>query len=106
MLDLNAPFNRCVECNEVITNPICSSCLSQSMRDMVSQNDPELAKEIIGVEVLGDTCCIRCGNKMGLCAPCFSYDIYNFLETRNKLLAQDFMGRFDFDLRNQLVNFD
>lgn len=100
-----APFNRCVECDEVITNPICSDCLSGKMRMVVEEFDPLLASQITGADIDGDTTCIKCGQGMGLCAHCFSKDIYEFLQQHNATLAQEFAGRFDFDLRQKLADF-
>ena len=100
-----APFNRCAECDEVITNPICSDCLAARMRIMVGEYDFKLAAEIHGAEIDGNTTCIKCGIRMGLCAHCFSKDIYEFLQEQNPKLALEFAGKFDFDLRQKLTDF-
>ncbi len=100
-----APFNRCVECDEIITNPLCSDCLSGQMRMVVEEFDPQLASQINGADIDGDTTCIKCGKGMGLCAHCFSLDIYEFLQQHNISLAKEFAGKFDFDLRQKLVDF-
>lgn len=105
-MELNAPFNRCVECDEVITNPLCSECLSREMQIMVSEHDQQLAAEIDGFRIEGETRCICCGKNMGLCAHCFSRDVYDFLSERNHYkgdLLDDFVANFDFDLRRELV---
>ncbi len=100
-----APFHRCVECDEIITNPICPDCLSLKMRAVVKESDPELAKKINGIAIDGDTACIKCGKHMGLCAHCFSKDVHDFLEQENPVLAKEFASRFDFDLRQNLADF-
>ena len=96
-------FNECVECDEIITNPICAECLSSRMRIMIQEVEPSLAQEIHGFEVEGDTNCIFCGKRMGLCAHCFSKDIYFYIKDKNPYLAQEFMNRFDFDLREKQI---
>ncbi len=96
---INAPFTRCVECNEVITNPLCSACLAPAMQEMLGEHDPTLAQAVIGADIEGETCCIRCGRQMGLCAHCFSSEIHEFLQERNAAVAAEFAGRFDFELR-------
>ena len=101
----HAAFNRCAECDEVITNPICSDCLATNMRIVVKEYAPVLAAEIRGADIDGDTTCIKCGKGMGLCAHCFSKDIYEFLQQHDAILAREFAGRFDFDLRNKLADF-
>lgn len=100
---MKAPFNRCVECDDVITNPLCSDCLAMQMVVMVGEYDQELASFIQGNRVYGETSCISCGKKMGLCAYCFSKDVYYFLNERKSSIAKEFINRFDFELRKELV---
>jgi len=100
-----APFNRCAECNEVITNPLCSGCLAPKMRLLVEEHDEILAQKIEGAHIDGDTVCIQCGERMGLCAHCFSKDIHEFLQQENPALAREFASQFDFDLRQKLADF-
>jgi hypothetical protein len=98
-----APFNRCVQCEDVITNPLCTDCLAMQMVVMVGEYDQNLAKYIKGFVTDGDTICISCGSRMGLCAYCFSKDIYGFLKDKKSTIAQEFLSRFDFELRKELV---
>lgn len=100
---VGAPFHRCIQCNEVITNPLCASCLARSMAISVGEHNLKLAKMIEGFKVEGDTSCISCGEKMGLCAHCFSKGIYEFLLERKPDIAATFLGHFDFELRRELV---
>ena len=100
-----APFNRCVECEEIITNPICPDCLCVKMRVLVGEHSPKLAREIHGADIDGDTTCIKCGKGMGLCAHCYSKDIHDFLEQENPDIAREFASRFDFDLRQNVADF-
>ena len=101
---MKAPFNMCVECDEVITNPICSDCLAKTMQVMVAEYDQQLAKEIVGFSMEeGVTTCIHCGKSMSLCAHCFSLDIYEFLQEKRPDIAEEFVSRFDFDLRQELI---
>ncbi len=101
-MDNGAPFNRCVACNDVITNPLCPDCLAERMAVSVKERDKELARAIKGCKIDGRTRCIKCGQKMGLCAHCFSMDIYQFLAGKNPAAAEEFLSRFDFDLRREL----
>ncbi len=98
-----APFHRCVECNEIITTPICSDCLAGQMREVLAEQDPSLAAAIAGAAIEGDTVCILCGRSMGLCAYCFSRDMYVLVQHWNPALAAEFAARFDFDLRHNVV---
>jgi len=92
----------CVSCNEIITTPLCSVCLSERMREMVSEYDAELANEIHPAQVKGKTVCLACGQKMGLCPACFTLDVYELVEEKNPTVAKHFKKNFDFDLRGNL----
>lgn len=100
-----APFNRCVECFHIISNPICSSCLAERMKILIGETYPGLANEIIPANIEGNTKCISCHKKMGLCAHCFSKDIYEYLADRNPAAAKEFCNRFDFELRKREKEF-
>lgn len=105
MEEIRAPQNRCIECDEIITNPICTECLAERMRIVVEEFDSELAQQIHGFNVEGETHCIRCGKSMALCAHCFSRDIYEFISEKDHHLAAEFASRFDFDVRRELKDF-
>ena len=70
---------QCVECYDIITNPICPSCLTKEMKIVVGEKDPVLAKQIDPCSIDGDSQCLSCGGKMGLCAHCFCKDVYEKL---------------------------
>ncbi|PIN87839.1 hypothetical protein COV12_01655 [Candidatus Woesearchaeota archaeon CG10_big_fil_rev_8_21_14_0_10_32_24] len=93
----------CIECNHIITNPICASCLSEEMVLLVSETRPDLAQNIRGFHFDGDVHCIKCNESMGLCAHCFSKDIYEYIKENDSVLAKEFVNRFDFDLRRNLA---
>ena len=98
-------FHACIECDDVITEPICSSCLAQRMQMVVREHDPKLAKDILNCAVEeGESSCLFCGKKMNLCAHCFSREVYTFLQEKNPEVAEMFMGRFDFDLRRSFLS--
>ncbi len=100
-----APLNLCAECDEIITNPICTECLADRMRLVVGENNPALAQQIQGFPLDGGINCLRCGKSMAICAHCFSKDIYEFLREENSPIAPEFASRFDFDIRRELVDF-
>ena len=96
-------FCRCIDCQEIISNPVCSTCLSQQMKVMISEINPKLADEIVSCDVEGETRCLSCGNKMGLCAHCYSKDVYEQLLEKDQAVADEFLSRFDFELRTSLL---
>ena len=97
--------NRCVECDDIITNPICTECLAKKMRLVVAEHDLKLAEDIIESDVPGETWCIKCGKEMGVCAHCFSKDVYELLVHRNYPHTKEFLSRFDFFLRTKLSDY-
>ena len=94
-----APFNQCVECDEIISNPICSECLAKKMRMVIGQHNPRLATEIMGIKIPGETKCLFCKEEMGLCAYCFSKDVYEDLREKDPEIAEMFWSRFDWGTR-------
>ena len=98
-----AMHSRCVECNEVIGTPLCSLCLADEARAVVGQHDSDLAKKILGFKMEGSVSCLSCGEKMGLCPRCFCRDVYLYLRDNNKPVAEEFLSRFDFNLRKEFV---
>ncbi|MBT3835913.1 hypothetical protein HOD05_01090 [Candidatus Woesearchaeota archaeon] len=94
----------CVECDQPITNPICASCLSEEMHILVHETRPDLAKHIVGFHFGGEVNCIKCQKGMSLCAHCFSKDIYEYIKENDSMLAKEFVNRFDFDLRVDLIS--
>ena len=98
-----AAQHRCVECDDVITNPVCANCLATQMMVMVGEYDQRLVDFIKGISIDGETTCIICNTKMGLCAHCFSKDVYRFLSSKNERIGKEFLQRFDFELRKELV---
>lgn len=93
-------LSSCVECEVTITEPICPSCLTDSMRVMVAEEDQDMASGILeDIPTEAGISCLFCGELMNRCAHCISKDIYLFIRDRNPGLAEEFMSRFDFDLR-------
>ncbi|HIH11022.1 TPA: hypothetical protein HA241_02445 [Candidatus Woesearchaeota archaeon] len=95
--------HRCIECDEVITNPICGECLAGEMKVMIGEQNRKLGRLVHGFEVDGATVCLLCHKNMGLCAHCMSKDMYEYLIEEDEELADEFMARFDFDLRRVFV---
>ena len=93
----------CVVCDETITNPICPDCLARQMRSWLHELKPKLAEQIDGFHLSGDVNCVLCGQGMSICAHCYSRDVYEQIALHNKKLAREFIARFDFDLRKELL---
>ena len=104
MKALHNAASSCVVCEEVITNPICPDCLARQMKAWLGETHPELARTIDGGYVPGETNCLFCGQDMGICAHCYSKDVYEQLALSDESLAREFMARFDFQLRKKVVS--
>jgi hypothetical protein len=104
MVGLKGVFCKCIDCGHTITNPICPECLTKQMQIMLSEKDPSLMGDISPPKIGGETLCLSCGQEMGLCAHCFSRDIYEFLKAKNSPAAEDFLAKFDFSIRQLFVN--
>ncbi|MBT3297803.1 hypothetical protein HN385_02675 [archaeon] len=97
-------YCRCADCDDIISNPICPECLMQQMQIFLNESNPQLAKEVISnVEIEGDIKCLSCGKGMGLCAHCFSKSVYEILNDKDQNLAEEFLSRFDFDIRESMI---
>ncbi len=102
---MTSAMSLCVGCDEAISNPLCTSCLSAKMRMVVGEYDQKLAAQITAAEIPGETICVRCNKGMGLCAHCFSKDVYEFLQAQNPFVAKEFSRHFDFQIRQKLAEF-
>lgn len=103
MQALEATESSCVACGHEITNPICPDCLADRMRGWLEEAAPALAGEIDGFALDGSVQCLFCGKGMGICAHCFSKDVYEQLAEKDAAIAQEFLARFDFDLRREMM---
>ncbi len=67
---------RCAVCDDVITQPLCGACLAQEISSWLEEDTaPELVRELrLTIEEslapFGETTCIKCGAKMGVCNYC------------------------------------
>ena len=99
----NGVYNRCVECNDTISNPVCPDCLAKQIKVVLEEIAPQLSNKVIRGDIEGETRCLSCGNKMGLCAHCYCMDVYQQLAEKDEEVAEEFLSRFDFDLRIALI---
>ncbi|MBT4539196.1 hypothetical protein HOI26_01335 [Candidatus Woesearchaeota archaeon] len=92
----------CISCDQAITNPICPKCLARQMRLTLGNEVASFTAQLAEVDVGGDTNCLFCKQKMGLCAHCYSKDMYDLLQLKNPLLGKEFLKHFDFEIREAL----
>jgi len=87
----------CIECREGITNPICPDCLADSIKAWLRDKVPSLADELVTPRFETGVKCIKCGNKMGICAHCYVNDVYDYFWNLTPMLATDFINTFNFE---------
>ncbi|MFT4297821.1 MAG: hypothetical protein ACMXX5_01380 [Candidatus Woesearchaeota archaeon] len=100
---------KCVICEEAITNPICPSCLERQVVHWVGELKPSLIPMLreIGESVTAfthaNTGCIVCGDDMNVCPHCYCKELYDWLkENEHFKLAEEFLKHFNFELNYRL----
>jgi hypothetical protein len=89
----------CIICREGITNPICPECLAKE----IGHWRPELKSSMATPASTGYSRCMICGKGMSICAHCYSRDIYELIKEEFPWLAEEFIERFDFGLREEML---
>ncbi len=88
----------CVECSQVITQPICAVCIASEMREWLRESKPELVGRVFALKGYhSDVNCVLCGSPMNLCSYCFTKEVLETLKENPELLAE-FITFFNFDL--------
>jgi hypothetical protein len=97
--------DRCVICDEAITNPICPDCLGKQVGFWAYENNESLMPVIVKIgesvkEFKHDnTSCIICRRDMNVCPHCYCSEIYSWLqENRFKRLCKKFLKHFNYEL--------
>ena len=88
----------CIICQEGITNPICPECLAKE----IEYWRPELKTSLAMPGSWGKVRCMFCGKGMNICAHCYSKDIYDLIKEEFPWLAEEFIEKFDFGLKEEL----
>jgi hypothetical protein len=97
---------RCVICQEAITNPICQDCLQKEIEHWLADIKPSLVpklRDYTRIFAYGHKCisCVICGRNMNICAHCFCEDIYELLKYELGRNAENFLSSFNFDLNRE-----
>jgi ferredoxin len=92
----------CVVCEEPITNPICQECLREAVRQWLMEQGQSGLMEEVDRMTMSDhdgTTCIGCGNRMRVCAYCYTKDVFHIIEKRPELVPA-YLAYFNFDLEH------
>lgn len=97
----------CVQCGEVITNPICIECLEREMEHWLMEYRPKL------ISFIRDTTkcfrsythdvmsCVICGKNMNICAHCYVKEISCLIKSNR--LMKEFLTQFNYDLDYSII---
>jgi hypothetical protein len=95
----------CVECQDVITNPLCPTCLRKSIVSWLAEAAPAKVRAFYAAQKgiapkTGYVTCIKCRGKMDLCTHCYSSHVLSWLRKDPELAkaTEEFLTYFNFDL--------
>ena len=98
-------MTECVECREVITNPLCPGCLKKAVAQWLGEKDQKHVKAFHAAHralVLGTGTmnCIKCRKPMDLCTHCYSAAILTWLRRTPSLEqeVEEYLSYFNFEL--------
>jgi hypothetical protein len=97
---------KCVICDEAITNPICPECLERQVMYWIAEsNKPSLVPILRGVGASvkafthENTTCIVCNENMNVCPHCYCSEVYMWLiDNEYGELAAGFLRHFNYEL--------
>jgi hypothetical protein len=97
---------KCVVCEEAITNPICLNCLEEEVKQWLvdkkkTQLSPLLAQhtEVFRAFKHRGVDCIKCSGNMNVCAHCYTKEIYGWFRQDIRQFSDEFLDCFDFEIR-------
>jgi hypothetical protein len=100
---------KCIICDEGITNPICPNCLEREIISWVGELKPSLIpllrniKQNVTTFNHENTNCIICKQDMNVCPHCYCKEIYMWLFENDHIeLANKFLNHFNFELIYEL----
>jgi hypothetical protein len=97
---------KCVICQEAITNPICPECLQKEIEQWLVDKNKSLVPKLRSYASVyrafrhAGTGCIICGSDMKVCAHCYCKDIYELFSDELED-AEDFLFSFNFELNRE-----
>ena len=101
--------HECLLCGDVITNPICYTCLEGEIEEWLSNKMPKLVPKLkktgktFSSYTHRGTTCILCGSNMNVCTHCYCYEVHKMFDNYPKL-ADEFVNFFNFELRGSRIS--
>lgn len=102
-------MSQCVVCEEVITNPVCSECLTTEIRQWLVDKKPSLVPlfedkiDIFDSYTHKSSACVICMGDMNVCPHCLCMEVYLWLQEDYRQYAEEFLDLFNFELRECLA---
>ena len=97
---------KCVVCEEAITNPICLECLEKEVKQwLVDKKKAEMLPllamqtEVFRAFTHKGIDCIKCKGSMNVCAHCYTMEIYRWFRKDIRDFTDDFIECFDFEIK-------
>jgi ferredoxin len=92
-------------CEEVVTTPLCPSCVQEAVQEWLQYDAPELLDELAQFSEnttfsLTSTTCIKCKRYVNVCPYCYTQRLHDWLTAWPKL-EERFLEFFNFDLWGQ-----
>ncbi len=92
----------CVVCDEVITQPLCPSCIKEEVATWLAERLPERDDLLPRLEELTDevllaggaTVCIKCGSRMSLCTRCYTNHLLEWFSKALPELVEEYKFHF------------
>ena len=99
---------KCVVCEDAITNPICPECLEKEVKHWLSDNHSSLIPKMRDYTGIFNTFthdgvdCVICGSNMNVCAHCYCKEVHGFLRNQLGKDAEEFLFSFNFELMHEV----
>ncbi len=91
-------MNRCVSCEETITNPLCPGCLTKGIGQWLKEKN--ILLDVTNPSSGSMDPCIKCGDFIDLCTYCFTKHVYEELKIAkvSRKVLEEYTLFFHFDL--------
>ncbi len=100
----SAEEQKCVVCDEGISNPVCPECLEKQMQAFFGEKtgmQNNFIKKLAKISLAENTrssWCVCCGKQMAVCTHCFSSEVFDMVKEDYPDLKQDFLLHFNYYL--------
>ena len=96
-------MTECIDCGDVVTNPVCQQCTNKSVRQWLLEKNLPVYNLDSRLATFEEDSCIKCDGKLNICRYCHTKNILDWLKTttNNKKVLAEFLEYFHFDLHKK-----